>query len=129
MIEIVPRGQARWRSSDSALVVPETMARAMWRRAVRFDVGLGGQYLAERDTIQVWASGDGEAADPIGAFRFRWDCPTPDQATLAEISWDPSRSSEVEIRAAIRRLAHRLGNPTVRRGIQSRRGRSDSRAR
>jgi hypothetical protein len=103
---------APWQSRDVSVVLPASVASAMWERARKWDVEAGGRFDAHSSAILLW-SGPIQAGAVwpvlVGSLFVQWRTPSDDQATIHALAWDPeSGGSEEEMRQAVNLLAGQL---------------------
>jgi hypothetical protein len=103
---------APWQSREVAIVLPTSVASAMWERARKWDVEAGGRFDAHSSAILLW-SGPIQAGATwpvlVGSLFVRWRTPSDDQATIHALAWDPENGgSEQEMRQAANLLAGQL---------------------
>jgi hypothetical protein len=103
---------APWRSREVSIVLPVRVASAMWERARKWDVELGGRFDVHSSAILLWSGPiQAEARWPVlvGSIFVSWRSPTEDQATIYAVAWDPeSGGSEEEMLRAVNLLAGQL---------------------
>jgi len=98
-----------WCSREVDIILPASVASAIWERARKWDVESGGRFDAHSSAILLW-SGPIQAGASwpvlVGSIFVHWRTPTEDEVTIYAIAWDPeSGGSEDEMRQAVNLLA------------------------
>lgn len=103
---------APWQSRDVEIVLPMSVAHAMWERARKWDVAAGGRFDAHSSSILLWSGPvqpDGKWPFLVGSFFIRWRAPRDGEATIYALAWDPEKGgSQAEMRQAITLLSGQL---------------------
>jgi hypothetical protein len=100
---------AGWESRLVAVVLPLGLARAMFDRASKWDIGRGGRFDRRSAAVLIWSTNANasEQGEPVGGFYVRWHDPAEDEATIYRVEWDPEHGSELEVWTAVEVLAGR----------------------
>jgi hypothetical protein len=101
-----------WTSRALAIALPAALAEKMCARGARRG-GVAATFARRGATaarLVVWAPGAGGGAQPIGTVGIQWRAPGAGEATLAELSWPPTRE-EADLWRAIEEL---VGKPIPR---------------